>query len=164
MTCPGVLSLSAQGDCEIVLTRAFDAPRHLVFDACTQPRLIKQWLGVRDGWSLAVCEVDLRVGGSYRYVWRRESNGTEMGMGGIYQEISPPTRIVSTEKFDQAWYEGEAIGTLDLVEQRGITTITQTLLYESRNTRDAVLKSPMEQGVGASYNRLENVLSSIKPD
>jgi len=164
MTKSAALKIVARGDREIVMTRSFNAPRDLVFRAFTEPELLKRWLLGPDGWVLAVCDVDLRVGGSYRYVWRRESNGTEMGMGGVYREISPPTRIVSTEKFDQAWYEGEAIGTLDLVEQRGITTITQTLLYESRNTRDAVLKSPMEQGVGASYDRLENVLSSIKPD
>jgi len=163
MTKPQALQVTARGDREIVMTRSFIAPRELVFRAFTEPALLKRWLLGPDGWSLAVCEIDLRVGGAYRYVWRRDSNGTEMGMAGVYREVSPPTRIVSTEKFDQAWYEGEAIGTVELDERDGITTITQTLLYESRNTRDAVLKSPMEEGVGASYDRLEKVLSSMAP-
>jgi uncharacterized protein YndB with AHSA1/START domain len=107
---------------------------------------------------MPVCEIDLRVGGSYRYVWRHV-NGNEMGMGGVYREIVAPERIVATEKFDEAWYPGEAVGTLLLVEQGGKTTITQTVLYESRETRDGVLKSPMESGVAASYDKLAEMLA-----
>ena len=84
-----------------------------------------------------------------------------MGMGGVYREIVAPERIVATEKFDQAWYSGEAVGTARLVEQGGKTTLTQTMLYESKETRDAVLKSPMESGVAASYDRLADVLASM---
>jgi uncharacterized protein YndB with AHSA1/START domain len=109
---------------------------------------------------MPVCEIDLRVGGTYRYVWRNDSTGTEMGMGGVYREINVPERIVTTEKFDQAWYPGEAIGTLVLVEQGGKTTVTQTVLYESREARDAVLKSGMEKGVAESYDRLAELLAS----
>jgi uncharacterized protein YndB with AHSA1/START domain len=109
---------------------------------------------------MPVCEIDLRVGGAYRYVWRQISDGREMGMGGVYREISAPERVVATEKFDEAWYSGEAVGTLVLVEHGGITTITQTLLYQSREARDGVLKSGMEKGVAASYDRLEEVLAS----
>ncbi|HEY1270344.1 MAG TPA: SRPBCC family protein [Terriglobales bacterium] len=140
------------------MTRTLNAPRHLVFEAFTKPELIKQWLLGPDGWSMPVCEVDLRVGGKYRYVWRRDKDGTEMGMGGVYREIVVPERIVSTEQFDQAWYPGEAVGTLTLVEQAGKTKITSTVLYESRDARDGVLKSPMESGVAASYDRLEELL------
>ena len=151
------LKVEARGEGEIVMTRAFDAPRQLVFDAFTKPELLKRWLYGLEGWVLAVCEIDLRVGGRYRYVWK--GHGMEMGMGGVYREIVVPEKIVSTEKFDDAWYPGEAIGTVVLTEQAGTTTLTQTLLYESRAARDGVLKSPMESGVAMSYDRLEKLVS-----
>ncbi|HTE91552.1 MAG TPA: SRPBCC family protein [Terriglobales bacterium] len=158
MTNPGNLKLAIRGDREIVITRAFDAPRKLVFDAFTKPELVKQWLLGPDGWSMPVCEIDLKVGGKYRYVWRRDKDGTEMGMGGVYREIVAPERIVATEKFDQSWYPGEAVGTFVLAEQAGKTTLTETILYESREARDGVLKSGMKKGVVASYDRLEKLL------
>jgi uncharacterized protein YndB with AHSA1/START domain len=109
---------------------------------------------------MPVCEIDLKIGGKYRYVWKNDKNGSEMGMGGVYREIVVPERVVATEQFDQAWYPGEAVGTLVLVEHDGKTTVTQTMQYDSRATRDAVLQSPMESGVAASYNRLEEILTS----
>jgi len=156
----GTLKIAAHGDLELVMTRVLNAPRGLVFDAFTKPELVKRWLFGPDGWSMPVCEIDLRVGGSYRYVWRHDRNGTEMGMGGVYREIVIPERLVSTEKFDEAWYPGEAVGTVVFVEQAGKTTVTQTVRYNSRETRDGVLKSPMESGVAASYDRLEALLAS----
>jgi uncharacterized protein YndB with AHSA1/START domain len=159
MTNPGTLQLTTRGDREIVMTRVFDAPRSLVFDAFTKPELVRQWLLGPPGWSMPVCEIDLRVGGSYRYVWRH-ANGNEMGMGGIYREIVPPERIVATEKFEEPWYPGEALGTFVLVEQAGKTTLTQTVLYASRDARDLVMKSPMEGGVTISYQRLAELLAS----
>jgi uncharacterized protein YndB with AHSA1/START domain len=158
MNNPGNLKLTTRGDREIVITRAFDAPRKLVFDAFTKPELVKQWLLGPDGWSMPVCEIDLKVGGKYRYVWRRDKDGTEMGMGGVYREIVAPERVVATEKFDQSWYPGEAVGTSVLTEQGGKTTLTQTILYETREARDGVLKSGMEKGVVASYDRLAKLL------
>jgi uncharacterized protein YndB with AHSA1/START domain len=155
----GSLKLTTRGDREIVMTRVFDAPRRLVFDALTKPELVKQWLLGPPGWSMPVCEIDLRVGGNYRYVWRRDSDGTEMGMGGVYREIVAPERVVATEKFDEAWYPGEALGTTILVKQGRKTTLTQTMLYQSREARDAVLKSGMEKGVAASYDRLAEMLA-----
>src|SRR5262249_52644506 len=96
----GEVKIAGRGDREIVMTRVFDAPRRLVFEALTRPKLLKRWLGVRGGWSLAVCEIDLKVGGTYRYVWRRGGpDGTSMGLRGIYREIVPPERIVNTESF-----------------------------------------------------------------
>jgi uncharacterized protein YndB with AHSA1/START domain len=155
----GTLKLTTRGDQEIVMTRVFDAPRSLVFDAFTKPELVKRWLLGPPGWSMPVCEIDFRIGGRYRYLWRHE-NGNEMGLGGVYREIVAPERIVATEKFDESWYPGEAVGTVVLAEQGGKTTLTQTILYESRDARDAVLKSPMEQGVAASYNKLAELLAS----
>lgn len=156
----GAFELTAHGDREIVMTRVFDAPRWLVFDAFTKPELVRQWLLGPPGWTMPVCEIDLRVGGAYRYVWRRDSDGTEMGMGGIYREIAKPERLIATERFDEAWYPGEAVGTLVLTEQGGKTTVTQTVLYQSREARDAVLKSGMEKGVAMSYERLAELLAT----
>jgi uncharacterized protein YndB with AHSA1/START domain len=153
-------NITAHGDREIVVTRVFDAPRQLVFEAYTKPELIKKWLLGPDGWSMPICEIDLRAGGKYRYVWRNDADGREMGMGGVYREVVPPERIVATEVFDEAWYPGEAVDTIMLVEKAGRTTLTQTILYNSRETRDAVLKSPMQTGMAASYDRLEKFLPS----
>ncbi len=160
MTTTGTMKLATRGDREIVITRVFDAPRRLVFDAFTKPELVKQWLLGPPGWAMVVCEVAAKVGDRYRYVWRHDS-GAEMGLGGVLREIVPPERIVATEKFDQSWYPGEAVGTIILVEQDGKTILTQTIIYESREARDVVLKSPMEQGMAASYNRLAEVLVSL---
>ena len=155
----GSLKVTTPTDREIAMTRVFDAPRGLVFEAYTKPELVKQWLGVHFGWSWAVCEIDLRVNGAYRFVWRGP-NGAEMGMGGVYRELVAPDRIVATEKFDQSWYPGEAVSTLALAEQNGRTTLTLTVRYESREARDAVLKSPMEQGVAAGFDKLAELLAS----
>jgi len=156
----GQLKLTTPSDREIAMTRVFEAPRRLVFDAHTKPDLVKRWLLGPPGWSMPVCEIDLRVGGKYRYVWRRDTDGTQMGMGGVYREVVAPERIVNTERFDEAWYAGEALNTLVLVEKGGRTTLTQTMRYESREARDAVLKSDMESGVAASYDRLAELLAS----
>lgn len=153
------LQVTTPSDTEIAMKRDFDAPRRLVFDALTKPELVKQWMLGPPGWTMPVCEIDLRVGGNFRFVWRKDE--TEMGMGGTYREIVKPERIVNTEKFDQAWYQGDATVTNSLVERNGKTTLTLTVRYESRETRDAVLKSPMEQGVAAGYDRLEVLLAAM---
>jgi len=155
----GQLQVTTPSEREIAMTRVFDAPRSLVFDAWTKPELLKRWLGVRGGWTFAVCEVDLRVGGSYRFVWRGPT-GAEMGMGGVYREIVRPGRLVATEKFDEAWYEGEALDTTTFVERGGKTTATTTVLYASRAVRDSVLQTPMLTGVAESYDKMAEVLAS----
>jgi uncharacterized protein YndB with AHSA1/START domain len=152
------LIVTTPSDREIALARVFDAPRHLVFDAYTKPELLKRWFGPA-GWTLIVCEVDLKVGGSYRYVMRKD-NGTEMGLGGVFREIVRPERIVAAESFDDPWYEGEAIATTTFVEHGGKTTLTTTVRYDSNAVRDAVLKTPMESGVESSYKRLAEVLAT----
>jgi uncharacterized protein YndB with AHSA1/START domain len=156
------LKVTTRGDREIVMTRTFDAPRRLVFDAFTKPELVKQWLLGPDGWSMPVCEIDLKVGGRYRYVWRNDKTGTEMGMGGVFREIVVPERIVATEKFDEAWYPGEALDTTVFVEQDGKTTVTLTVLGATPEARDAMLKSGMESGVAVSYDRLEKLLACAR--
>lgn len=159
MTAIKTLTVEARGDSQIVMTRVFNAPDRLVFDAFTKPDLVKRWLTGPPGWEMTVCTIDLRVGGSYRWVWRK--NGTDMGMGGTYKEIKKPVRLANTEKFDESWYDGEAVGELDLVEKDGRTTVIQTLTYVSKAARDQVLKSGMESGVEYSYQNLEKLLETL---
>jgi len=155
----GDFKISPHGDREIVMTRSFNAPRQMVFDAMTKPELIQRWLLGPDGWTMPICEVDLRVGGSYRYVWRH-SDGKEMGVRGTFREIVPPGKIVHTERFDQPWYPGEAIITAILTETAGRTTLRSTIQLSSTEGRDGMLKSGMERGVARSYDRLEEILAT----
>jgi uncharacterized protein YndB with AHSA1/START domain len=155
----GKLQITTPSDRELAMTRVFDAPRRLVFDALTKPELVRRWLLGPDGWSMPVCEIDLRVGGSLRYLWRH-ADGREMGMRGVFREIVRPERLVHTEVFDDPWYPGEGLDTVVLKEVRGKTTLTSTVRFESKEVRDAVLKTPMESGVARSYDRLEEILAS----
>jgi uncharacterized protein YndB with AHSA1/START domain len=157
---PDALRISLPSEREIVMTRVFRAPRRLVWDAHTKPELLQRWLLGPDGWSMPVCEMDLHVGGRYRWVWRRDEDGTEMASGGVFREIVAPERLVSTEQFEQPWYPGEGLNTLVLTESGALTTLTQTMLYETRDIRDGVLKSGMESGVETSYRRLEEILAA----
>src|SRR5262249_2046041 len=144
----GTLKVTTPTEREIGLTRVFDAPRHLVFEAFTKPELLKRWFGPR-GWSLAICEVELKVGGGFRFVLRGP-DGRALGMRGTYREIVPPERSVHTESFDD--YPGESVVTAKFTEVEGKTTLSATILYPSREVRDAVLKSGMEHGAAESYD------------
>jgi uncharacterized protein YndB with AHSA1/START domain len=152
----GTLKVITPSDREIVLTRVFNAPRRLVWDAFTKPELLQRWFGPR-GWSLVICEVDLKVGGGFRFVLRGP-DGKEMGMRGVYREIVPPNRSVHMESFDD--FPGESEVTTVLVEQGGKTTFTATVLYPSQEVRDAVIKSGMEHGAAESYDKLAELLAS----
>jgi uncharacterized protein YndB with AHSA1/START domain len=153
------LKVTASGDREIVMTRAVDAPRRLAFDAFTRADLVRRWLLGPPGWTMPVCEIDLRVGKGFRYVWRN-ADGREMGMRGVYREIAPPDRIVHTEIFDEDWTGGETLVTTVFTERGGRTTVTLTVRYSSREARDAVLKSPMAQGMELGYARLDELLAA----
>ena len=154
----GTLKVNTPTDREIVMTRVFDAPRRMVFDAFSKPELLKRWFGPR-GWSLVVCDVDLRVGGGFRFVMRGP-DGKEMGMRGVYREIVAPERSVHMESFDD--YPGESQVTAVFVEQGGKTTLTATVLYPSQEVRDAVIKSGMEHGAAESYDKLAELLASAE--
>lgn len=156
----GKLQIETPSDREISFTRAFNAPRKLVFDAWTKPELLKRWLYGPNGWSLDVCEVDLRVGGRYRFRWKH-TNGNVMGMGGVYKEVVPPERMVNTQLFDQDWTGGEAVGTLVLTEKDGKTTTVNTVLYASKQARDGALSTPMADGMEMGYVRMEDILASL---
>jgi uncharacterized protein YndB with AHSA1/START domain len=156
----GTLKITTPTEREIVLTRVFDAPRSLVFDALTKPELLRRWHGPR-GWSLVVCEVDLKVGGAWRFV-SRGPDGAEMSLGGVYREIVPPERlVVAVQVNSRHCVQEDSIVTTVLDEDRGRTTLTSTVLYPSREIRDAVIKSGMEHGAAQGYDKLAEVLASI---
>jgi len=154
----GETTFTTPSDREIEMTRLFDAPRELVFDAFSNPAHVPHWFGPR-GWSVPVCEIDLRPGGSWRYVLRGP-DGEEMGMSGVYKEIAPPERIVTTESFDD--YPGESLNTLTLTEEDGKTRYTVTVLYADMETRDAVLASGMSEGAAETLERLAEHLESLE--
>ena len=141
------------------MTRVFEAPRALVFEALTNLALLKRWFGVFAGWSLAICEIDMRVGGAFHFVWRNP-DGRTMGMRGVYREIVVPEQIVNTEAIDG--YPGEALTSTVLTEDGNRTTLKSTILYESQQIRDAVLKSGMARGAAASYDKLAELLVSMQ--
>ena len=153
----GTLQVTTPTDREIVLTRVFDAPRHLVFEAFTKPELLKRWFGPH-GWSLVVCDVDLRVGGGFRFVMRGP-DGKDMGMRGVYREIQAPERSVHTESFDD--YPGESQVTAVFVEKNGKTTMTATIEYPSQEIRDIVITTGMEHGAAESYDKLAALLAEM---
>jgi uncharacterized protein YndB with AHSA1/START domain len=155
------LKVTTPSDREIVLTRSFDAPGHLVWAAMTKPELIKRWLFAPPGWSMTVCREDMKVGGSFRWEWAGADGKTLMVIRGVYREIVPFERIVRSEIMEFGGNETpEVLGTLRLTEQGGKTTITLTEVYPSKEARDAAIASGMESGVAAGYNQLEAMLAS----
>jgi len=159
MTRPAALQVTTPTDRELMMTRVFDAPPGMVFDALTTPDLMKRWLLGPPGWTMPVCEVDLRVGGKYRYVWQN-GDGRKMGMGGTFKEIVRPSRIVATEMYEDYWTGGETLVTTELVETRGKTTLRTTVRYASREARDAAIQMGATKGLEASYDRLEELLKA----
>jgi len=152
------LIVTLPSDREIVLTRVFHAPRRLVFEALSKPEHVLRWFGPRFC-PIVSCEMDFRVGGAWRYLLRG-AGGKQMGMRGVYREIVPPARLVSTESFDD--YPGaETLNTLTLTEENGKTTLTVRVLYPSKEVRDAVIASGMERGAGETYDRLEEHLLTM---
>ncbi|MGA3189359.1 MAG: SRPBCC family protein [Bryobacteraceae bacterium] len=143
---------------EILITRAFDAPRSLVFEAYTNPEHLPHWLLGPPGWTMTVCEIDLRPGGAWHWVWRH-TDGQEMEMRGIYKEVAPPERIVSTESWGGDW--PETTNTVTFTEEDGQTTISITILYPSQEARDAALKTGMKEGLSMSYDRLSAHLQAM---
>jgi len=156
----GTLKVETRGDREIVMTRVFDAPRELVFKALTTPELLKRWFGPH-GWTLTECEVDLRVGGAWRFL-SKGPDGRTMGMRGVYREIVPPERIQYTESFDEWAEQGSALITTTLAERDGRTTLTCVSLAPSREVRDAVIRTGMEHGAAETYDRLADTLHALR--
>ena len=154
----GTFQVTTPSEREIRLTRLLDAPRELVFEAMTRPEHIRRWWGnLGDGYSVPVCEVDLRPGGSWRFVNRHPKG--EVTFHGVYREIVPPERLVYTELM--APFPDGSIVTTVLTHEGGKTRLTVTAIYPSRDVRDMVLGSGMERGAAASYDRLEIVAQEL---
>lgn len=154
---PSPVEVTVPTDREIVLARYFIAPPDLVFATLTTPDLLRRWYGAR-GWHLVACEIDLRVGGAWRYV-SEGPGGERMVQAGVYRVVDAPRLLVSTERFDDQSYEGESIVSHHLVERDGGTKLTTTIRYASQAARDTVLRYPMARGVSESYERLDVVLA-----
>jgi uncharacterized protein YndB with AHSA1/START domain len=151
---------SLPSDREFTLTRTFDAPRRLVFDAYTKPEMVKQWLFGPAEWPLVHCEIDLRVGGKLRYVWRNKERG-DMGMSGVFREIVASARLAHTELFDEDWTGGETLLTTTFEERGGRTTVAATVLYSSQAARDAALETGMVGGWSQGHDRLDELLATL---
>lgn len=157
------VKVTPAGDREIVITRVLDAPRRLVYEAMTKPEHLRRWLIGPPGWKMDVCENDMKVGGNFRHVWSAEDGGS-LAMHGTYREIVPNERIVRTERFDMGCPDqaGEQLATLELTESGGQTTVSIHVLFPSKEARDGMLRSGMEQGMNASYALLEEVLRTLR--
>jgi uncharacterized protein YndB with AHSA1/START domain len=153
----GVTTYATPSDREIVVTRVVNAPRRLVFAAWTEPRHLQRWLTGPDGWTMPICEIDLRPGGRWRYVYRKDS-GTEMTLSGSVREVVPPERLVTTESWGPEW--PETVNTLVLTESAGLTTITLTITYPSKEARDAALGTGAMDGMDRSFTRLDELLDT----
>ena len=152
--------VTTPSDREIRMTRLFDAPRHLVFEALTKPEHIVHWWGrLGEGYSVPVCEMDARVGGKWRFVNRHPKG--EAGFHGEVLEVVPPERIVYTEIYDP-FPDTESVVTGVLTEEDGKTRLTVTALYPSKDVRDMVLGTGMEHGASISYDRLEEVAAGLR--
>lgn len=153
------MTVTTPTDTSLVFTRTFAAPRALVFDAFTTPALLRRWMIGPEGWRMSVCEVDLVPGGRFRYVWSKHG-AADMGMGGTFVEIDPPGRIVHRELFDEDWTGGETLVTTVLDERDGLTHMTLTVEYATREARDGALATGMTGGMEMSYARLDGILAA----
>ncbi|BAY24030.1 hypothetical protein NIES2100_38230 [Calothrix sp. NIES-2100] len=153
-------AVTLPSDREILVTRVFNAPRRLVFEAWTQPEHVKRWFGVCSSMTMTVCEIDLRVGGNWRYVLQDYKNSTEHAFSGEYREIVPPERLVSTEIYEPV-ANSDHLNTLTLTEIDGKTTLHIYIQHQSKEQRDGHLQSGMEEGLGETLNRLEALLQSM---
>jgi uncharacterized protein YndB with AHSA1/START domain len=153
-------TVTTPSDREIHMTRLFDAPRRLVFEAMTKPEHVKQWWGrLGEGYSVPVCEIDFRPGGAWRFV-NRHPNG-EAVFYGVYREIAAPERVVFTEIYEP-FPDAESVVTSVLTEENGKTRMTVTVIYPSLEVRDMVMKTGMAKGAAASYDQLEELVRELQ--
>lgn len=157
----GAISVTTRGDREIVVTRAFDAPGARAWEAMTTPALIRRWLFLPEGWTMTKCEEDIRVGGSFLWEWAGPDGARAMTLSGVYREVVPGARLSRSEVFDIVGpgRMPEQISTVEFVEQGGKTIVRVTILFPSKEARDGMLASGMEQGMGAGYDRLAAMLA-----
>ena len=154
------LKITTPSDLEIAMTRVFDAPRHLVFDAMTTPEHVKRWFECAE-FALPVCEIDLRAGGAYRFIMR-SPDGVDSTLRGIYREVARPERVVFTERFSMPGFTSDEYQvTSTFVESGGRTTLTTTILHKTKENRDGHLNSGIEKGVAPAYDRLAEVVATM---
>lgn len=156
---PAPLDLAALGERELLMTRAFAAPRELVFACHTRPQLVRRWLLGPPGWTMPVCEIDARAGGPYRYEWRGP-NGETMGASGVHHEVVAPERLVFTQLFDDDWTGGETLITIALRETGNATELAQTTLFATAAARAAALATGMAEGMESSFQKLDALLAT----
>jgi uncharacterized protein YndB with AHSA1/START domain len=154
----GTTKFALPSDTTIAARRFVEAPRQEVFDAWTKPEHVTQWMLGPAGWTMPVCEIDLRPGGEWHFVWLH-ADGTELELSGVYRGVDPPVRLVSTESWGPEW--PRTLNSVVLDEQDGRTTITCTILYPSKEARDAALGPGMREGMSESYDRLAAYLPKI---
>lgn len=153
-------------DNEVLVKRSFDAPAKLVWRAYTEPELMRRWCGSTPGWSMPVCEMDMRVGGQYRWQWRNDENGMEFGFTGEVLEVDPHAKIVHTQVFDPG-NMGIAMGgepsiiTVTFEDTDGITNVSTNIKYASKADRDEALSTGMTEGMEMNYQVLEALLADI---
>ncbi|GAB2981764.1 SRPBCC family protein [Saccharothrix stipae] len=145
-------------DVEVAVTRTFDAPQRLVFDAFTKPEHVVHWMLGPDGWTMPVCEIDLRPGGRWHMVWRR-ADGSEMSMTGEFQEVTPHSRTVQTESWGPEW--ASTVNTTEFIADGDRTTVVQTMRFPSRADRDRAVETGMKDGADTSYDRLDAYLATV---
>jgi uncharacterized protein YndB with AHSA1/START domain len=148
--------VTTPSDLDIRVTRVFEAPARVVFDYHTKPEHVQKWLLGPPGWSMPVCEIDLRVGGRYHYEWRNDETGHRFGIRGEYLEIEAPARLVHRERMDGA--DGDVLCTTTFVQTGARTTLTITIRFGSKDARDGALQSGMTGGMSISYDRLDETL------
>ena len=150
-------------DREVSVARSFKAPRAMVYRAYTEPALVRRWLLGPPGWSMPVCEMDVRVGGHYRWRWRSDKDGTEFGFAGTFREVQPPSKIVHTEAYEPAtirdgYPQSNAIVTVTFTQEDGVTTMTTVVDFGSKEARDAAAATGMTDGMEQSYQLLDRLL------
>ena len=148
---------------EVKVTRSFRAPKALVYRAYTEPQLIQRWVLGPPGWSMPVCEMDVRVGGRYRWRWRNDQDGSEFGFAGTFREVEPGTRLVHTEAYDpgtvgDGYPSDDAIVRVTFTEEQGVTTVTTLIDFASKEARDAAMATGMTDGMEESYQLLDKLL------
>jgi len=157
MTDGSGFEMTAVTDTEIVVKRKINAPSRFVFDAWTRPETVPQWMLGPPGWTMPVCNIDLRPGGHWHFIWRH-SSGKDMEMRGVYREITPPERLITTESWGGDW--PDTLNSLSLDERDGATQLTLTITYPSKDARDAALATGMKEGLAMTFTRLEELLAS----
>ena len=154
------IDVTMPSECEIAIQRYFNVPPQQVFEGYTRPDYVERWLLGGEGFAVVTCEIDLRVGGEYRYRWRSEG-GEQLGVRGVYREIEEPRLLVFSESFDEPWYPGDGLVSLLFEEQGDGTLLTELHRYGSSEARDAVLASGATREAAAGFDRLEELLEPV---